>query len=49
VCTQVCPEVFILDDEAGVAKVSRSETADLAVLEAEKSCPVSCIRTEAEF
>ena len=48
VCTQVCPEVFTLDEKAGVAKVLRPEAADRSVLEAEKSCPVDCIRTEKE-
>ncbi len=46
VCTQISPECFVLDENAGTAKVLREETDDPSVKEAESSCPVSCIRVE---
>ena len=46
VCSQVCPEVFVVDSDAGVARVLREETDDPAAKEAANSCPVSCIRVE---
>ena len=46
VCCQVCPDVFSLDEAAGVAKVARPETDEPCAREAESSCPVSCIRVE---
>jgi ferredoxin len=46
VCCQVCPDVFSLDETAGVAKVLRSDTTEPCAKEAEESCPVSCIRVE---
>jgi ferredoxin len=48
VCCQVCPDVFGLDEAAGVAKVLRVETTELCAKEAEASCPVSCICVEAK-
>jgi ferredoxin len=45
VCAQIWPEVFELDEDAGKAKVIRSEGADCA-LEAADSCPVGCIHVE---
>jgi ferredoxin len=48
VCCQVCPDVFALDEAAGVAKILRSETNELCAKEAEASCPVSCIRVESK-
>ena len=47
VCAQICPDVFILDEDAGVSKVIRPEGADCAQ-EAADSCPVSCIHIEEE-
>jgi len=47
VCAQICPDVFILDEEAGVSKVIRPEGADCA-REAAESCPVTCIHIEEE-
>ena len=46
VCAQVCPDVFSMDEAAGTAKVSRSETNEPCVKEAINSCPVSCIHAE---
>lgn len=46
VCCQVCPDVFSLDESAGVARVARPETDEPCAGEAENSCPVSCIRIE---
>jgi ferredoxin len=46
VCCQVCPDVFGLDETAGVAKVLRPDTTEPCAKEAEESCPVSCIRIE---
>ena len=46
VCCQVCPDVFSLDETAGVAKILRPETDELCAKEAEDSCPVGCIRIE---
>lgn len=46
VCTQISPECFTLDENAGTAKLLREETDDPSVKEAEDSCPVSCIRVE---
>lgn len=46
VCAQICPEVFVLDEEAGKAEVIGAPTADLGkelVKEAIDSCPVGCI------
>lgn len=45
VCAQICPEVFTMDDDAGVSKVIRPEGGDCAQ-EAADSCPVSCILVE---
>lgn len=45
VCAQICPEVFTMDDDAGVSKVIRPEGSDCAQ-EAADSCPVSCIFIE---
>jgi len=42
VCSQICPEVFELDEDAGKAKVIRAEGAECAQ-EAADSCPVGCI------
>ncbi|MDR2180903.1 MAG: ferredoxin [Synergistaceae bacterium] len=46
VCCQICPDVFSLDETAGVAKVLRPNTTEPCAKEAEESCPVSCIRVE---
>ena len=46
VCVQVSPENFVLDENAGTAKLLCAETADESVREAEASCPVSCICVE---
>ncbi|NLL37081.1 MAG: ferredoxin [Fretibacterium sp.] len=46
VCTQVSPEIFVLDAEAGVARLLQEETDDPTAKEAENSCPVGCIRVE---
>ena len=46
VCVQVCPDVFGMDEAAGVAKVLREETDEVCAKEAEGSCPVSCIRVD---
>ena len=45
VCAQIWPEVFQLDEDAGKAKVVRSEGAECAK-EAAESCPVGCIAIE---
>jgi len=45
VCEQICPDVFELDEDAGKAKVIRSEGAECAK-EAVDSCPVGCISVE---
>jgi ferredoxin len=45
VCAQICPEVFELDEDAGKAKVIRSEGAECAK-EAADSSPVGCITVE---
>jgi len=45
VCAQICPDVFLLDESAGVSKVIRPEGSD-CVKEAAESCPVSCIHIE---
>ena len=45
VCAQICPEVFSLDEEAGVAKVMKPEGAECAK-DAADSCPVACITVE---
>lgn len=46
-CSDICPEVFELDEEAGIAKVinSRGGPEDL-VQEAIEACPVECIHWE---
>jgi ferredoxin len=46
VCCQVCPDIFSLNEAAGIARVSRPDTIEPCVKEAEESCPVSCIRIE---
>ncbi|MDR1875682.1 MAG: ferredoxin [Synergistaceae bacterium] len=46
VCSQVCPEVFRVDEAAGVAVVMSPDSDDPCAKEAESSCPVSCIRVE---
>ncbi|WP_024822113.1 MULTISPECIES: ferredoxin [Aminobacterium] len=45
VCAQICPEVFSLDEDAGVAKVMKPEGAE-CVRDAADSCPVGCISVE---
>lgn len=45
VCTQICPDVFVLDEERGKAMVLGFEGAP-CVQEAVDSCPVSCIRVD---
>ncbi len=42
VCGQICPEIFVLDEDAGKAKVIRPEGGENAH-EAVDSCPVGCI------
>ncbi|MDR1731145.1 MAG: ferredoxin [Synergistaceae bacterium] len=46
VCSQVCPEIFRLDEAAGLAVLLSSEKDAPGLAEAESSCPVSCIRVE---
>lgn len=46
VCSQICPDVFFLDENEGLARVTRSETEEPCAREAENSCPVSCIRVD---
>ncbi|MDR0649224.1 MAG: ferredoxin [Synergistaceae bacterium] len=46
VCSQVCPDVFTLDEEAGKARISNAAGADRKeslVLEAMEICPIGCI------
>ncbi len=45
VCAQICPDVFVLDEDAGISKVIKPEGSDCAK-EAADSCPVSCIIIE---
>jgi len=45
VCAQICPDVFVLDEDAGIAKVIKPEGSDCAQ-ESADSCPVSCITIE---
>jgi ferredoxin len=45
VCAQICQDVFVLDDDAGISKVIKPEGSDCAQ-EAADSCPVSCIIIE---
>ncbi|MGI6252034.1 MAG: ferredoxin [Synergistaceae bacterium] len=45
VCAQICPEVFSMDDDAGVSRVIQPEGSDCAQ-EAADSCPVACIDIE---
>lgn len=46
VCCQVCPDIFVLEEALGVAKILRPETDDSCAKKAQSSCPVSCIRVE---
>ena len=46
VCNQICPDVFGMDEGAGIAKVLREETEEPCVKDAENSCPVGCIHVE---
>ncbi|MDR1516285.1 MAG: ferredoxin [Synergistaceae bacterium] len=46
VCSQVCPDVFFLDEDAGRAVISNAELADSEenlVREAIDACPIGCI------
>jgi ferredoxin len=45
VCSQICPDVFELNEDAGKARVIRPEGAECAT-EAVDSCPVGCIHIE---
>jgi len=45
VCAQICTDVFVLDEDAGISKVIKPEGSDCAQ-EAADSCPVSCIIIE---
>ena len=45
VCAQVCPEVYSMDEDAGISKVIRPEGGECAK-EAAESCPVGCIVIE---
>lgn len=43
-CTEICPEVFRMDDEAEKAQVKIPESESIeCVAEAIEACPVSCI------
>lgn len=46
VCSQICPEVFEMDEDAGKIKVVHPEGSE-CTQEAIDSCPVSCILEEA--
>ncbi|MDR3230211.1 MAG: ferredoxin [Synergistaceae bacterium] len=46
VCSQVCPEVFRVNEETSVTEVLSPDSDNPCVQEAESSCPVSCIRVE---
>ncbi|MDR3265415.1 MAG: ferredoxin [Synergistaceae bacterium] len=46
VCSQVCPEVFRVNETTSVAEVMAPDRDVPCVREAESSCPVSCIRIE---
>jgi ferredoxin len=46
VCCQVCPDVFLLDEDAGKARIADASSADRKenlVMEAIDSCPIGCI------
>ena len=46
-CEEICPEVFSLDDDAGIAKVTNPEGApEDKIEEAIEACPVECIHWE---
>jgi ferredoxin len=45
VCVQICPDVFSMDDDAGVSKVINASGAPCAK-EAADSCPVGCIHVD---
>ena len=45
VCSQICPQVFDLDEDAGKVRVSNMDSEE-CVQEAVDSCPVSCIFLE---
>lgn len=45
VCSQICPQVFDLDEDAGKVHVSNVNNEE-CVQEAVDSCPVSCIFLE---
>ena len=46
-CSDICPEVFELDEAAGIAKVINSEGGpENLVQEAVEACPVECIHWE---
>ncbi len=45
VCSQLCPEVFEMDEAEGKAKVIKPEGADCAQ-EAADNCPVGAITIE---
>lgn len=46
-CEEICPEVFSLDDDAGIAKVINPEGApEDKIEEAIEACPVECIHWE---
>lgn len=47
VCTQICPEIFALDEDRGVAEIILPDApVDSRVKKAFDSCPVSCIKAE---
>ena len=48
VCMQVCPEVFLLDEESGRVVLLNNEQSDDnidLVKEAADSCPIGCLNT----
>lgn len=50
VCAETCPEVFVMDDEAGLARVIAAPVppdAENACPEAAERCPVEAISIQA--
>jgi len=49
VCVEICPDVFALDEEAGLAKVKANPvpvSAELSCRSAKEQCPVEAIIIE---
>lgn len=42
-CASVCPEVYVMDDAAGKAKVKKATTNAKCAKEGADSCPVQAI------